>query len=113
MRWIRFSAEGRTAYGILEGERIAEVSGDPFAGYQRTRRGHALGAVKIEVPVVPRTFYCAGLNYVAHIKEGALRGGAAPDIPEKPDIGYRAVNALIAHDEPVIIPKDASEKVHY
>ena len=26
MRWIRFTAEGRTAYGILEGDRIAEVA---------------------------------------------------------------------------------------
>ena len=27
MRWIRFSQQGRTAYGILEGDRIAEVVG--------------------------------------------------------------------------------------
>ncbi|MGH6622291.1 MAG: DUF2437 domain-containing protein, partial [Alphaproteobacteria bacterium] len=65
-RWIRFTAGGRTAYGILDGEKIAEVTGDPFAGYERTSRTHALGAVKIEVPVIPPTFYCAGKNYVAH-----------------------------------------------
>ena len=52
-----------TAYGILEGDRIAEVAGDPFAGYERTSRIHDLAAVKIEVPVVPPTFYCVGLNY--------------------------------------------------
>ena len=32
MRWIRFSHQRRIAYGILEGDRIAEVAGDPFAG---------------------------------------------------------------------------------
>jgi len=113
MRWIRFTAKGKTAYGILEGERITEVSGDPFSRYERTSTTHALGAVKIEIPVIPRTFYCAGLNYTTHIREVAAKRGVEPDIPKQADIGYRANNALIAHGEPVVIPRDASEKVQY
>ena len=113
MRWIRFTAGGRTAYGIVDGEQVAEVSGDPFAGYEPTSRRHALGAVKIEVPVIPRTFYCAGLNYGAHVIEQAQKRGIAPEFPTQPDIGYRANNALIAHGEPVVIPHDASDKVQY
>jgi 2-keto-4-pentenoate hydratase/2-oxohepta-3-ene-1,7-dioic acid hydratase in catechol pathway len=113
MRWIRFTAEGRTAYGILEGDRIAEVAGDPFAGYETTSRRHDLAAVKIEVPLIPRTFYAAGLNYVEHVIEGAKKRGETPNIPTKADIGYRAVNALIAHGENVVIPADAGEKIHY
>ena len=113
MRWIRFTADDRTAYGILQGERITEVSGDPFGGYEQTTRMHALGSVKIEVPVIPRTFYCAGLNYGAHVVEQARKRGVAPDFPKQPDIGYRANNALIAHGETVIIPRDASDKVQY
>jgi 2-keto-4-pentenoate hydratase/2-oxohepta-3-ene-1,7-dioic acid hydratase in catechol pathway len=112
VRWIRFSQLGRTAYGILEGDRIREVAGDPFAGYEATARVHDLGAVKIEVPVVPPTFYCVGLNYAEHIKEAAAKLGIAPNLPKQPDVGYRAINALIAHGEPVIIPGDAS-KVQY
>lgn len=107
MRWIRFSAAGRTAYGILEGDRITEVDGDPFKSYERTKRVHALGGVKIEVPVIPPTFYCAGRNYAAH----SVKAGF--EVPTKPDIGYRANNALIAHGENVVIPSDASEKVVY
>lgn len=113
MRWMRFSKDGRTSYGILEGQQILEVAGDPFGGYERTARRHALDAVKIEVPVIPRTFYCAGLNYTAHVIEQAERRGVKPDIPAKPDIGYRAQNALIAHGEPVVIPRDATELVQY
>jgi 2-keto-4-pentenoate hydratase/2-oxohepta-3-ene-1,7-dioic acid hydratase in catechol pathway len=113
MRWIRFSKDGRTSYGILEGQQILEVAGDPFGGYERTARRRALDAVKIEVPVIPRTFYCAGLNYTAHVIEQAERRGVKPDIPAKPDIGYRAQNALIAHGEPVVIPRDATELVQY
>src|SRR5207248_586487 len=73
----------------------------------------ASAAVKLEVPVMPRTFYCAGLNYTAHVIEQAQKSGVAASIPSKPDIGYRAVNALIAHGENVVIPRDASEKVQY
>jgi len=112
MRWIRFSYEGRTAYGILDGERIAEIGGDPFRGYERTSRTHDLRSVKIELPVVPPTFYCVGLNYAAHIREAAAKVGISPDLPKQPDVGYRAVNALIAHGEPVVIPADAT-KVQY
>ncbi len=109
MRWIRFSQQGRTAYGILEGDRISEVSGDPFQGYEKTGRAHDLRAVKIEVPVVPPTFYCVGLNYAEHVRAGAARRGVAPDLPKQPDVGYRAVNALVAHEEPVVIPADAKQ----
>jgi len=113
MRWIRFTANGKTAYGMVEGERITEVTGDPFAGYERTSRSHALAGVKIEVPVIPRTFYCAGLNYGAHVLEQARKRGVPPELPKQPDIGYRANNALIASGETVIIPRDASDQVQY
>ncbi len=113
MRWIRFSSGGHTAYGILEGNRIAEVEGGLFDGPPvRTGRTHSLPEVRIEVPLLPRTFYAAGLNYTEHVTHAAQMLGGAPDIPQRPDMGYRAVNALIAHNEPVVIPRDAT-KVQY
>jgi 2-keto-4-pentenoate hydratase/2-oxohepta-3-ene-1,7-dioic acid hydratase in catechol pathway len=112
VRWIRFSQQGKSTYGIVEGDRVVEVAGDPFEGYERTQRAHTLSAVKTEVPVVPPTFYCVGLNYAAHIREAAAKLGIAPDLPKQPDVGYRAVNALIAHGEPVVIPPDA-KKMQY
>ncbi len=113
MRWIRFSAAGRTAYGILEGDRIAELAGGLFDGPPvHTGQTHALSEVRIEVPLLPRTFYAAGLNYTEHVTHAAKMLGEAPNIPQQPDMGYRAVNALIAHDQPVVMPRDAT-KVQY
>ena len=112
MRWVRFSHQGRLAYGILEGDRLSEVSGDPFRGYQTTRTVHELAGVKIEVPVLPPTFYCVGLNYAEHVLEAAAKLGIKADLPKQPDVGYRAVNALIAHEAEVIIP-DGAEKLQY
>ena len=104
MRWLKFTANGQTSWGIVEGDRVIAVSGDPFGEWQRTQRSHALKDVKIELPVMPRTFYCVGLNYLKHLKEAADKAGTVPNIPDRPEIGYRAQNALIAHDEDVVIP---------
>ena len=113
MRWINYTAAGKTSLGILEGDRILETRGDMFGAWERTGQTHKLADVKIEIPVMPRTFYCAGMNYVRHLKEAADKQGRVPNIPDRAEIGYRAQNALIAHDEDVVIPAIAGEQIHY
>ena len=113
MRWLQFTANTQTSWGILEADRVIAVSGDPFGEWQRTARTYSLADVKIELPVMPRTFYCVGLNYLKHLKEAADKRGEVPNIPDRAEIGYRAQNALIAHDEDVVIPASATEKIHY
>ena len=114
MRWIRYEADGKAHYGILEGDEIVEVSGDPFDGYEATKTRRRLNAVKILVPVPnPPNFYAAGLNYPEHVREMAHKKGEAPKLPEAADIGYRSANALIAQGERIVIPADATERVQY
>ena len=111
MRWINFSAPGAAyaTYGLLEDDRIREVRGTPFGAHEATSRIHRLADVKIEIPFIPRTFYAAGLNYVKHIREYAELTGTALNVPAQAEIGYRAVNALIADEEPVVIPSGATQ----
>ena len=113
MRWIRYTSAGATSYGILEGDKVLEVRGTPFTGTEKTGRSHKLAEVKIELPVVPPTFYAVGFNYTDHIMKVAKRTGVEPSIPTQPDVGYRANNGLIAHGEDVIIPKDATDSIQY
>ena len=113
MRWLKFTAAGKTSWGIVEGDNVIAVNGDPFGEWQRGTQSHALKDVKIELPLIPRTFYCVGLNYLKHLKEAADKAGTVPNVPDRPEIGYRAQNALIAHDEDVVIPASATEKIHY
>lgn len=108
MRWIRCAADGRESYGILEGDDVVEVRGDPFAGYERLAARRKLSAVRLLVPVIPRTFYAAGLNYADHVIAVANKRGEVPKLPPAADIGYRANNALIAHGEPIVVPADAT-----
>jgi hypothetical protein len=56
MRWLKFTAAGKTSWGIVEGDKVVTVNGDPFGEWQRGAQIHALKDVKIELPLIPRTF---------------------------------------------------------
>src|SRR6516165_5990574 len=113
MRWIRYETDGKAVFGIVEGNDVTEVRGDPLTGHQRTAIRRPLSSLKLLVPVEPRTFYCAGLNYAEHVIEAAKKRGQEPNLPKAADIGYRANNGLAAHGEPIVIPVDATERVQY
>ena len=67
---------------------------------------------KLPPPVVPRNFYAAGLNYLAHIEWAKSRGRSYP-VPAQPDIGYRSAAALIGSGHDIVIPADSPGPVHY
>ena len=70
-------------------------------------------SVKLLIPTVPSTFYCVGINYREDIIASARRRAVEPVFPQKPDIGYRANNALCAHGDPIVKPRDAGEIFQY
>ena len=111
MRWVRNTVDGRTSFGLVDADRVEEVRGSPFSSYEPSGVSRPLSEVRLLVPVIPRTFYAAGLNYAEHVRAEAARRGEAPQLPAAADIGYRANNALIAHGEPIVIPADASDVV--
>lgn len=113
MIWCRFEANGRIAYGIVEGDRVIPVAGSPFGDYTRGAESLALDTVKLLVPVVPGTFYCAGINYADHVHKMAARRGQEPKLPQRAEIGYRANSALVAHGEAIVKPRDATEQFQY
>jgi 2-keto-4-pentenoate hydratase/2-oxohepta-3-ene-1,7-dioic acid hydratase in catechol pathway len=113
MKLGRFGLEGRTFYGIVEGEDVHELAGSPFQEYQRTDHRHRLAALRVLVPCMPSNFYCAGLNYAAHIEWANRRTGGNRKPPEKADIGYRSPNALVATGEAIVIPADSPGPVQF
>ncbi|HTP96976.1 MAG TPA: fumarylacetoacetate hydrolase family protein [Burkholderiales bacterium] len=113
MKFGHFEQKGQAFYGIVEGEQVTEVRGTPFAGYEATGTRHALSALKLLVPCRPQNFYCAGLNYAAHIEWANQRTGGNRKPPEKADIGYRSANALIASGETIVIPADSPGPVQF
>jgi 2-keto-4-pentenoate hydratase/2-oxohepta-3-ene-1,7-dioic acid hydratase in catechol pathway len=113
MRWARFECDGTISYGIVEDDAVEIVEGDPFNGHRRTGTRQPFDAITWLPPVIPPTFYCVGLNYAEHLRMSAARRGQEPVFPSQPDVGYRAVNALIGHGAAIVVPPDASERVQY
>jgi 2-keto-4-pentenoate hydratase/2-oxohepta-3-ene-1,7-dioic acid hydratase in catechol pathway len=113
MRWARFDQNGTPTYCIIEGDTLIPVRGSPFATWERTADRRRLADVKLLIPFQPVMFYACGMNYAEHVREVAAKLGREPNLPAQPDIGYRANNALIAQDEPIVIPRDATDKVQY
>ena len=113
MKWCRFQSGRTVAYGLIEGTNVTEVTGSPLESYSKTSNTTMVSRVKMLVPVIPPTFYAAGVNYREHVTEMAQRRGVKPEFPPQADVGYRANNALVATDEAIVIPRDATDQVQY
>ncbi|MBV9261269.1 MAG: fumarylacetoacetate hydrolase family protein [Pseudolabrys sp.] len=111
--WCRFDKDGKTSFGVIEGDTVTAVDGTPFGAHQKTARSYPLKSVKLLIPTEPRTFYCVGVNYTDHVMKMAQKRGQEPKFPKRPDVGYRANNALIAHEENIVKPADAGEEFQY
>ncbi len=111
MKWCRFQIEQHISYGVVEDDRVTEVTGSPLAEYTVTDRQHLLSEVKLLPPIVPPMLYAAGPNYRGHVEGMAKRRGAEPTYPERPEPNFRSVHALIGTEENIVVPKDCSGAV--
>jgi 2-keto-4-pentenoate hydratase/2-oxohepta-3-ene-1,7-dioic acid hydratase in catechol pathway len=112
-RWVRYAAEGGARFGMIEGDTIRTVEGSPFGDWHFAGGARAIADVKLLTPVQPLVLYAAGMNYEDHARIIATRDNKPLTLPTEPEMGYRSVAALIAHGEDIIIPWDATEKMHY
>ena len=96
MRWCRFREHGEARYGQVEDDEVAGRRRRPFGDHRS--HGAALLARDRQwlPPVVPPTFYAVGMNYLSHVREAATRGVEVA-VPARPEVGYRANNALTGH----------------
>jgi 2-keto-4-pentenoate hydratase/2-oxohepta-3-ene-1,7-dioic acid hydratase in catechol pathway len=113
MRVARIEVDGAQVHGIVEGKTIHLTEGGLFDDGARTGKTLALADAKFLIPLEPKTFYAAGLNYAEHVIEVAKANGREPNIPTEAHIGYRANNALIAHNAAIVKPRDAGEEFQY
>ena len=115
MRWVRFTAKGRTAYGIIDGEPHHRGQGRSVRRLRaRPATTHALADVTIEMPVVPPTSICVGLNYAEHVRDGrqeARHQGRAARQARMSAIAPTMRCSLTAATSS--FPRDATEKIHY
>src|SRR5262245_49161906 len=106
-RYCRFQTGCLIAYGVVEGDRITQIDGDPFGPWKKTPKTYTLGEVKLLVPCQPTQVLAMAGNYKSHLKDGV--------IPEKfkiPQIFYKTVSCVVPSGAEIVIPKGTTD-VHY
>lgn len=106
VKWCRFMQGGTARLGLIEDDRVRTAEGDLFVGAELGGESYALTDVRLLPPTLPFTFFAVGFNYRAHVLHSQAKGSTVARMPERPEVGYRANNALIGHGETIVIPAD-------
>jgi 2-keto-4-pentenoate hydratase/2-oxohepta-3-ene-1,7-dioic acid hydratase in catechol pathway len=108
MRIVRFEFQGRTGYGILEGEKLSVLWGTPYGDGLNHTVGEvmSLAEVRLLAPCEPTKIVALGLNYRDH----ALEFGHP--LPEEPLLFIKPSTAVIGPEEDIRYPA-MSRRVDY
>ncbi len=106
MKVVRFLAQGKPAYGILNRDEVAELDGDFFTPFRTLEACYTFSNVKLLAPCEPSKVVAVGLNYRDHARELGI------PIPGEPLIFLKPPTAVIGHEAAIVCPEESSE-VHY
>jgi 2-keto-4-pentenoate hydratase/2-oxohepta-3-ene-1,7-dioic acid hydratase in catechol pathway len=104
MRYARVLHEGRPRHACVEDDVLVLLSGSPLEGEATPDGSLPLWGAQLLPPVIPFVFYAVGMNYRSHVDHAAALGNPVAVLPERPEVGYRANNALIGHGEAIVVP---------
>ena len=103
-QYVRYHYQGRTSYGILDGDTIRELEGDLFSAPRVTGKTLRSLDVTLLPPCEPSKVIAVGLNYRSHL-------GDRP-VPAYPGLFAKYPSSLIGHGDPIVMPVDA-ENLHF
>lgn len=133
MRFASYRRHGIEAVGLVEGDRLLDLSSlyptmqalieagdDGLEAVQRQRDGATSDWVDFEdvqltapLPRPRRCLFCVGLNYEDHFKEGDATRQGISSLPEYPAFFSKATGTVIGPGEPIGWPGHLSEKLDY
>lgn len=108
VKFARFKVGDDITFGIVEGNNVREISGDIFGDWKRTDRVHLLADVSLLVPTRPRQVFAMAGNYKSHLADAQI-----PTKFQIPQPFFKSISSLVPHESRIVIPKDATEEVHY
>ena len=103
MRLLRFNSGGSTSYGILDGDSIRQIMGEPFAEIDYSGETFSLADVKLLAPVEPKKIVLVGLNFASHAAE------IHQETPSEPLIFFKPSSAVIASGEEIVLPHQSTQ----
>jgi 2-keto-4-pentenoate hydratase/2-oxohepta-3-ene-1,7-dioic acid hydratase in catechol pathway len=104
----RFSSDGDPRYGIVDGDDLVVLAGDPmFSGFAPTEERVPLESVKLLAPVIPRSkVVCVGLNYEDHKDDIDTEG------PDTPLLFLKPNTSIVGPGDTIQIPPVEGRIVH-
>ncbi|MBI4188490.1 MAG: fumarylacetoacetate hydrolase family protein [Chloroflexi bacterium] len=106
MKIVRFAADRKISYGVLDGRTIQAIAGKPFQRIKLTDAHYRLNEVKLLSPCVPSKIVAIGLNYRTHAEE------VKATLPEVPLLFLKPPTAVIGPDDDILYPA-MSHQVDY
>ena len=106
MKIIRYQDGVNTNWGVIEGDSVREMDGNPFGHFHLTSKMKKIGEVKLLSPCLPSKIVALGLNYRDHAEEVKMA------LPKEPLIFMKPSTSVIGPGEAIIYPK-MSKRVEY
>jgi 2-keto-4-pentenoate hydratase/2-oxohepta-3-ene-1,7-dioic acid hydratase in catechol pathway len=140
MRIATFSHTGRERLGIVQDDRVLDLSaadakaplsmlaliGGGAAALDAVRKAAVaaendrklwlpLSECRLLAPIPrpPKNVFCVGRNYKLHIEEGARARGVAPSYPKVPEFFSKPPTAVVGHDAEVVVGQRVSKQFDY
>jgi len=100
MKIARFSTGADPRYGILDGDELVVLRGDPmFSGFDTTEERLPLADVKLLAPVIPRSKVIAvGRNYRDHAAE------TGSEVPAEPMLFFKPNTSVVGPGDAIVLP---------
>lgn len=102
MKIARFEHQHHIKYGLIQGEQVQALGGDPF-GTLQPERSLKLSEVRLLPPCVPSKIICTGLNFHAHILDMKMPA------PSEPLIFLKSPSALNGPGEAIVLPESSKQ----
>ena len=104
VRYVRFRSGDKPTWGIVEGDKVRELSGNLLRQWEKTDKLHDLDKVRILVPTRPSKVFALAGNYRDHL------GDKEP--PKTPEPFIKLPSCLQRHEGPIRLPSGTTN-VHY
>jgi 2-keto-4-pentenoate hydratase/2-oxohepta-3-ene-1,7-dioic acid hydratase in catechol pathway len=92
--------------GILEEDRVREVSAAPWGEWNESSRAWRLAEIRLVAPVEPSKIVCIGRNYAAHAAE------LGNEVPKEPLVFLKPPSSIVGPEETIVLTAYSKQVEH-
>tara|TARA_A100001037_G_scaffold291022_1_gene304577 strand:- start:32764 stop:33516 length:753 start_codon:yes stop_codon:yes gene_type:complete len=100
LKFARYELDGAVHYGIVSGDTVNRITGNPWEKYEVAKESESISSIKILAPTAPSKIIAIGLNYKSHLGDKT-----APSVPE-PFI--KTPSCIVGPNDCIVLPTDST-----